>query len=53
MCYLGRRSLTAEDVVRVARHSAPVRLDPSARRRMSAAREVVERYLAEGGPRTG
>ncbi|HEV3403458.1 MAG TPA: aromatic amino acid lyase, partial [Gaiellaceae bacterium] len=50
---LNGRGLTAEDVVRVARHGAPVELDPTALARMAAAREVVERYLADGRPAYG
>jgi histidine ammonia-lyase len=50
---LDGRGLTAEDVVRVARHGAPVELDPGARERMAAAREVVESYLADGRPAYG
>ena len=50
---LNGRDLTAEDVVRVARHGAPVELDPAALARMAAAREVVERYLADGRPAYG
>jgi histidine ammonia-lyase len=45
--------LRAEDVVRVARHGAPVELDPRARARMAAERDVVERYLADGRPAYG
>jgi histidine ammonia-lyase len=45
---LDGQGLTAEDVVRVARHGAPVELDPAASARMSASRAVVERYLADG-----
>ena len=45
--------LTADDVVRVAREGAHVELAAEARVRMSAARRVVERYLAEGLPAYG
>ena len=37
----------------MARDGAPVELDPEALERMAAAREVVERYLAEGRPAYG
>jgi histidine ammonia-lyase len=42
------RTLTLEEVVRVARRREPVRLDPSARERMAQARVVVERVVAAG-----
>ncbi len=45
--------LTAEDVVRVARDGGRAELAADARARMSAARAVVERYLAEGRPAYG
>jgi histidine ammonia-lyase len=45
--------LTAEDVVRVARDREPVELEPAARARMAAAREIVESYLREGRPAYG
>ncbi|MDX1623708.1 MAG: aromatic amino acid lyase, partial [Gemmatimonadota bacterium] len=41
-------SLSLEDVERVARGSARVRLAPEARQRMEASRAVVERALEEG-----
>jgi len=42
------RDLTAEEVVRVARHDEPVALAPDAVARMRVARDVVERALASG-----
>jgi len=45
--------LTADDVVAVARERAPAELAPAARERMTAARDVVERYVAEGRPAYG
>jgi len=45
--------LTADDVVDVARHGARAELAPSARARMTASREVVERYISEGLPAYG
>jgi histidine ammonia-lyase len=50
---LDGKRLTPEDVVLVARHGAPVELDPAALARMAAAREVVESYLAAGRPAYG
>ena len=50
---LDGKGLTPEDVVRVARHGAPVELDPGALARMAAGREVVESYLAAGRPAYG
>lgn len=44
--------VTIDEVCRVAREGAPVRLSESAIERMSTAREVVER-LAEGEPKYG
>lgn len=41
-------SLTLQDVVRVARQRAPVRLDESARGRMQRVRDIVDRKLASG-----
>jgi histidine ammonia-lyase len=45
--------LTAEDVVGVAREGAHAELGPDARMRMAAARDIVERYIAEGRPAYG
>jgi histidine ammonia-lyase len=45
--------LTADDVVRVARHREHVELDPAARARMEVSRAVVERYLLEELPAYG
>ncbi len=42
------RSLTREELVRVARHGEHVALDPAAVARMTAAREIVEERLAGG-----
>lgn len=50
---LGHRAITIADVVAVARHRAPAVLDPGARRRMDAARAVVERYSSEDRPAYG
>jgi histidine ammonia-lyase len=47
------RSLTLDEVVRVARHREPVQLDPTARERMSRARAVVERVVAAGNAAYG
>lgn len=44
--------LTPDDVVRVARHNAPVHLDANARARISASRAWVERVVARGEPVT-
>ena len=41
-------SLSLNDVVRVARQHAPVRLDDVARARMQRVRDVVDRKLASG-----
>jgi histidine ammonia-lyase len=45
--------LTAEDVVGVAREGTRAELRPDARIRMAAARDIVERYIAEGRPAYG
>jgi histidine ammonia-lyase len=45
--------LDAETVARFARGRAQVELDPAALRRMAAARDVVETYLAAGRPAYG
>jgi histidine ammonia-lyase len=45
--------LTAADVWEVAVEGASVELDDSARKKMAAAREVVERAVAEEGPTYG
>jgi histidine ammonia-lyase len=45
--------LTAEDVVGVAREGTRAELGPDARMRMAAARDIVERYIAEGRPAYG
>jgi histidine ammonia-lyase len=45
---VGASALRIADVVRVATDSAEVVLDPDAQRRMSAARSVIERVLAQG-----
>jgi len=50
---LGQRALTIADVVAVARGRKAVTLDPAARRRMEAARAVVERYSSENRPAYG
>ncbi|MDP9286091.1 MAG: aromatic amino acid lyase [Actinomycetota bacterium] len=50
---LDGHGLEAEHVVQVARHGLPVELDPGVPARMAAAREVVERYLADGRPAYG
>ncbi|MCU0625821.1 MAG: histidine ammonia-lyase [Gemmatimonadaceae bacterium] len=42
------RSLTIDDVVRVARHRAPVALCDAARARMQESRDYIERLVAEG-----
>jgi histidine ammonia-lyase len=41
-------SLTVEEVEAVARHGAPVALDPDARQRMDDARAVIERLVEAG-----
>lgn len=45
---LDGRSLTLAAIEAVARHGAPARLDPGARRRMEASRSRVERAVAAG-----
>lgn len=44
--------LTLDDIVRVARHNAPVHLDPAARDKISASRAWVEQIVARGEPIT-
>ena len=45
--------LTLEEVLAVARRGAPVEIDPTALARMTRAREVVDRAIAEGRPAYG
>ncbi len=44
------RPLTVEDVLRVARHAAPVRIDAAALQRARAANAVVRRLAKQGAP---
>ena len=50
---IGSVPLTLDAVERVARHAAPVILDPSARARVAAARAVVDRLVEERVPAYG
>jgi histidine ammonia-lyase len=47
---IGDRALAAEDVIAVARHRAPVRLDPGAIERLERSRALVEEHLGAGHP---
>ena len=47
---VGEGALSAADVVAVARHGAPVKLDPTAVRRIERSRELVERHLGDDRP---
>ena len=50
---LGERPLTIEEVVRVARHRAPVTIAESSREKMLRAREAVDRLAAADTPAYG
>jgi histidine ammonia-lyase len=47
---IGDGALAAEDVIAVARHGAPVRLDPRATERMKRSRALVEEHLGADRP---
>src|SRR5690606_14607761 len=50
---LGAGTLTAADVVAVARHGAPVRIDPSALDRVADTRRVIDALAADPDPHYG
>src|SRR5262245_29983935 len=47
---IGARAIDIGTVVRVARQNAPVTADASARKRITAARKVIDKSLADGKP---